>query len=67
MNQAADFRKDTAKRFSLNEMIMVGAEGFEPPTLWSQTRCATRLRYAPTRFSLSHRADYSDQSVRKRP
>jgi hypothetical protein len=28
--------------------MMVGAEGFEPPTLWSQTRCATRLRYAPT-------------------
>ena len=27
---------------------MVGAEGFEPPTLWSQTRCATGLRYAPT-------------------
>ena len=27
---------------------LVGAEGFEPPTLWSQTRCATRLRYAPT-------------------
>src|SRR6185369_17431035 len=25
----------------------IGAEGFEPPTLWSQTRCATRLRYAP--------------------
>src|SRR3984893_8910101 len=35
--------------------ILVGAEGFEPPTLWSQTRCATRLRYAPTAFSLSHR------------
>jgi hypothetical protein len=28
--------------------IMVGAEGFEPPTLCSQSRCATRLRYAPT-------------------
>ena len=28
---------------------LVGAEGFEPPTLWSQTRCATRLRYAPSR------------------
>ncbi len=28
---------------------MVGARGFEPPTPWSQTRCATRLRYAPTR------------------
>ena len=28
--------------------VMVGAEGFEPPTLCSQSRCATRLRYAPT-------------------
>ena len=28
--------------------LMVGAKGFEPSTLWSQTRCATRLRYAPT-------------------
>ena len=27
---------------------MVGAIGFEPTTLWSQTRCATRLRYTPT-------------------
>ena len=26
---------------------VVGAAGFEPATLWSQTRCATRLRYAP--------------------
>ena len=26
---------------------MVGAIGFEPTTLWSQTRCATGLRYAP--------------------
>ena len=30
-----------------NRQIMVGAEGFEPPTLCSQSRCATRLRYAP--------------------
>ena len=27
--------------------LMVGERGFEPPTLWSQTRCATRLRYSP--------------------
>src|ERR1700678_2836554 len=27
---------------------LVGAEGFEPPALCSQSRCATRLRYAPT-------------------
>jgi hypothetical protein len=26
---------------------VVGAAGFEPATLWSQTRCATRLRYTP--------------------
>ena len=26
---------------------MVGDVGFEPTTLWSQTRCATGLRYAP--------------------
>ena len=35
------------KRLSFNKLIMVGAEGFEPPTLCSQSRCATRLRYAP--------------------
>ena len=28
---------------------LVGAEGFEPPTLCSQSRCATRLRHAPSR------------------
>lgn len=27
---------------------MVGVERFELPTLWSQTRCATRLRYTPS-------------------
>ena len=27
---------------------VVGVERFELPTLWSQTRCATRLRYTPT-------------------
>ena len=36
---------------------MVGAERFELPTLWSQTRCATRLRYAPNKSSCSKAAD----------
>ncbi len=31
---------------------MVGARGFEPPTLCSQSRCATRLRYAPTKLAI---------------
>ncbi len=30
------------RRFSI-----VGVTGFEPATTWSQTRCATGLRYAP--------------------
>ena len=30
-------------------IMMVGVAGFEPATLWSQTRCATRLRYTPIR------------------
>ena len=33
---------------------MVGAAGFEPATLWSQTRCATRLRYAPMVVFIQH-------------
>ncbi len=32
--------------------MVVGEEGFEPPTLWSQTRCATKLRYSPSFYSL---------------
>ena len=31
---------------------MVGAAGFEPAALWSQTRCATKLRYAPINISI---------------
>lgn len=27
--------------------LLVGAEGFEPPTPCSRSKCATRLRYAP--------------------
>jgi hypothetical protein len=40
-------------------ILLVGAEGFEPPTLWSQTRCATRLRYAPTKLVYPIGADES--------
>ena len=29
------------------EQVMVGKTGFEPATPWSQTRCATGLRYFP--------------------
>ncbi len=35
-------------KYALHYLKVVGEEGFEPPTLWSQTRCATKLRYSPT-------------------
>ena len=45
--------------------VMVGAKGFEPSTLWSQTRCATRLRYAPTAFysNLTASNNYSRRTL----
>ena len=39
--------------FDSGFLMVVGEEGFEPPTLWSQTRCATKLRYSPTMFRLT--------------
>ncbi len=41
--------RDRSRPYRLKYLLftMVGAEGFEPPTLCSQSRCATRLRYAP--------------------
>ena len=32
---------------------MVGETGFEPATLCSQNRCATRLRYSPNKSAYS--------------
>src|ERR1017187_3247413 len=45
--QAEAEERDKKKPKNINKLL-VGAEGFEPPTLCSQSRCATRLRYAPT-------------------
>ena len=43
------------KRFTDDLIIcleeLVGAVGFEPTTPWSQTRCTTRLCYAPIHLS----------------
>ena len=33
--------------FWIGGYAIVGVTGFEPATTWSQTRCATGLRYAP--------------------
>ena len=39
--------------------ILVGVAGFEPATLWSQTRCATRLRYTPKTFVIAFLLTFS--------
>src|SRR5215510_14436315 len=50
-------------------ILLVGATGFEPVTFWSQTRRATRLRYAPpdtgVRYTL--RCDAASKSGRAKP
>ena len=41
------------KKLEINHIKkMVGVEGFEPPTTWSQTRYATKLRYTPKEVQL---------------
>ncbi len=35
---------------------VVGETGFEPATLCSQNRCATRLRYSPTHMARGQHA-----------
>ncbi len=41
---------------------MVGERGFEPPTHWSQTSCATKLRYSPMGANITS-ADLERQSL----
>ena len=36
--------------FLLAIIFMVGVKGLEPPAPWSQTMCATKLRYTPIFF-----------------
>ena len=35
---------------------MVGVRGFEPPAPWSQTTCATGLRYFPINATVGDRS-----------
>src|SRR3954454_20471838 len=44
----------------------IGARGFEPPTLCSQSRCATRLRHAPSDNSIVSRTRFC-AVVNRRP
>ena len=53
---------------------VVGVQGFEPWTPWSQTRCATRLRYTPNKNNrigfcliLNFKLDKANKFVRVPP
>jgi hypothetical protein len=35
--------------------VIVGKTGFEPATPWSQTKCATGLRYFPFHYNLRYK------------
>ena len=59
---AGDDRNKNAKDDALANLV-VGAKGFEPSTLWSQTRCATRLRYAPTGCILTRSTFATDSNA----
>ncbi len=48
-NRPRSFPSGERVHSSLIGRNLVGAAGFEPATLCSQNRCATRLRYAPNR------------------
>src|SRR5690606_40440411 len=47
---------------------LVGAVGFEPTTPWSQTRCTTRLCYAPIHlsFRIEHRSEEHTSELQSR-
>ncbi len=44
---------------------MVGVKGLEPSTPWSQTRCATRLRYTPLpqTYPVKKERNYSQKDI----
>ena len=46
-NRVANRPKGTASMTSKPLKVLVGETGFEPATLCSQSRCATRLRHSP--------------------
>jgi hypothetical protein len=46
------FDKNSGSYKLVSHITMVGVQGFEPWTPWSQTRCATGLRHTPNHCNL---------------
>ncbi len=47
--------------------LFVGVPGFEPGTPWSQTRCATGLRYTPMTLVVDVRTGTPSKVLQKYP
>ena len=58
-------RKKALQHVLQGLQTLVGAAGFELATLCSQSRCATRLRYAPTSDILTLKQPFLDDVVKK--
>ncbi len=56
--------KRAARTLSPNGFAIVGMTGFEPATLCSQNRCATKLRHIPRRRQSNHRQGARCTSIR---
>ena len=48
-----DFGAKKLERTNSSLLFMVGVRRFELPAPWSQTTCATKLRYTPPKYYLS--------------
>ena len=58
-------KKDPQLSLRVFSIYLVGVQGFEPWTPWSQTRCATGLRYTPKTAIITARGGAVKDSFRK--
>ncbi|CBJ83276.1 hypothetical protein XBJ1_4164 [Xenorhabdus bovienii SS-2004] len=58
-------QKEKALLYAGLSQNLVGERGFEPPTHWSQTSCATKLRYSPKCTSLTLTTSFIFLMVRR--
>ena len=59
--KVVDFKRVALVVTGIEEVV--GATGFEPATSWSQTKCSTRLSYAPSTRGLSSQKFSKKQPV----
>jgi site-specific DNA recombinase len=66
LNSISEDDKNKQGSISAALSMLVGKTGFEPATPWSQTRCATGLRYFPIRFNWGANVGFNTISTNKK-